>query len=563
MSYAAIYARKSTDQTRVVDGERSVTRQVDHARAYAESKGWTIAEEHVYVDDGISGAEFSNRPGFLRLMNALKPRPAFDILVMSEESRLGREQIETSYALKQLVQAGVRIFFYLEDRERTLDSPTDKVLLSLTAFADELEREKARQRTKDAMVRKAKAGHVTGGRCFGYTNVEVLGPNGERSHVERKVKDQEAEVVREIFRLCAKGYGKTRIAKTLNEQGAASPRAQQGRPRAWAPSSVRSVLYREMYRGQIVWNKSKKRDAWGRQHQQARPEAEWMRVEAPEIRIVSNELWKAAHDRLDSARKNYLRSHNGQLWGRPPSGVESKYLLVGQARCGLCGGSIEARSRSHRSRRAYFYACSSYWRRGKAVCENRHEIPMKVADAIVLNTLLDEILTPERLVEVTQRTLARAQALRQSPDRAREPLKQQLAHAEAALARLTEAVARGGDVPALVEAIKTQEERRQALESRLAAMVEPPVVFDGLLEKRLRAAVGEWREVLGRQVPQARQIVSKLIANRITFTPEVRDGEPGFRFQATGTVEKLVSGLVPGFSQAVASPTGFEPESPA
>ena len=50
---------------------------------------------------------------------------------MSEESRLGREAIETAYALKQLVQAGVRVFFYLEDRERTLDSPTDKIMLSL------------------------------------------------------------------------------------------------------------------------------------------------------------------------------------------------------------------------------------------------------------------------------------------------------------------------------------------------------------------------------------------------------------------------------------------------
>ena len=39
----------------------------------------------------------------------------------------------------------------------TLDSPTDKIMLSLTAFADELEREKARQRTRDAMVRKAQS----------------------------------------------------------------------------------------------------------------------------------------------------------------------------------------------------------------------------------------------------------------------------------------------------------------------------------------------------------------------------------------------------------------------
>src|SRR5439155_24018709 len=112
------------------------------------------------------------------------PPPPFRVLVMSEESRLGREAIETAYALKQLVTAGVRVFFYLEDRERTLETPTDKIMLSLTTFADELEREKARQRTYDAMLRKARAGHVTGGKTFGYDNVDILAPGGERSHVE-------------------------------------------------------------------------------------------------------------------------------------------------------------------------------------------------------------------------------------------------------------------------------------------------------------------------------------------------------------------------------------------
>ena len=143
---AAIYARKSTEQHGVSDEERSVTRQIEHAKSYARRNGWSVLEEHVYVDDGISGAEFVKRPGFLKLMNALKPRPPFQILIMSEESRLGREAIKTAYALQQLIEAGVRVFFYLENRERTLDTPTDKIMLSFTAFADELEREKARQR---------------------------------------------------------------------------------------------------------------------------------------------------------------------------------------------------------------------------------------------------------------------------------------------------------------------------------------------------------------------------------------------------------------------------------
>ena len=92
---AAIYARTSTTQD-VSDEQRSVARQVEHARAYAARKGWRVIDERVYIDDGINGAEFANRPGFLRLMNALRPRPPFQVLIMSEESRLGREAIETA-----------------------------------------------------------------------------------------------------------------------------------------------------------------------------------------------------------------------------------------------------------------------------------------------------------------------------------------------------------------------------------------------------------------------------------------------------------------------------------
>src|SRR4249920_1405086 len=114
---AAIYARKSTEQNGVPDDQKSIARQVEHARAFAKGNGWSVEDACIFVDDGISGAEFANRPGFLRLMNALKPRPPFQVLVMSEESRLGRESIEVSYALKTLVQAGVQVWLYLEDRE--------------------------------------------------------------------------------------------------------------------------------------------------------------------------------------------------------------------------------------------------------------------------------------------------------------------------------------------------------------------------------------------------------------------------------------------------------------
>ena len=67
---------------------------------------------------------------------------------MSEESRLGREQIEVSYALKQMVTTGVRVFLYLTDTERTLDSPLEKTMLALQAMADEMERRRGFKRRR-------------------------------------------------------------------------------------------------------------------------------------------------------------------------------------------------------------------------------------------------------------------------------------------------------------------------------------------------------------------------------------------------------------------------------
>src|SRR5713101_8120772 len=170
----AIYARKSTEQTGVSEEEKSVGRQVENAKVYAARHGWLVSDEHVFVDDGISGAEFEKRPGLTALMNALTPRPPFQILVMSDGDRLGREQIETAFVLKRIAESGVRIFYFLEDREARLDDAAGKFFEGARHFAADMEREKARQRTRAAMERKACAGYVTGGSAFGYDNIEIV-----------------------------------------------------------------------------------------------------------------------------------------------------------------------------------------------------------------------------------------------------------------------------------------------------------------------------------------------------------------------------------------------------
>src|SRR5262249_12657243 len=154
------------------------------------------------------------------------------------------------------------------------------------------------------------------------------------------------------------------IASRLNENREPAPRAQLGRVQAWAPSTVRDVLFRTTYRGEIVWSRTRKRDSWGHKHQTDRPAADWVRVDAPQLRIISDDLWSRAHHRMETARALYLKANDGRTFGRPALGNPSKYLLTNLARCGLCGGSLCVRTRAHGSTRKGFYGCSSYYYRG-------------------------------------------------------------------------------------------------------------------------------------------------------------------------------------------------------
>src|SRR4030095_228947 len=107
---AAEYNRKSTAQEGVADDEKSIAFQREHNAAFAAKQGSNLRPEYRCEDDGVSGAGFPRRPGLVQLLASLKPRPPFDVLIIYDESRLGREQIETAYVLKTLIKAGVQVW---------------------------------------------------------------------------------------------------------------------------------------------------------------------------------------------------------------------------------------------------------------------------------------------------------------------------------------------------------------------------------------------------------------------------------------------------------------------
>jgi hypothetical protein len=146
---------------------------------------------------------------------------------------------------------------------------------------------------------------------------------------------------------------------------------------------VRAVLRRPLYAGDVIWNRSRKRGRWGRQHQTPRVAEEWVHRAAPGLQIVPDDLWARAQQRLAERTAQYTRGDR--------SYCASRYLLSGFAQCALCGGGFATQTREHGQHLVHFYACTSHWKRGSAVCANALVGRVDLIDAEVLATPQDDV----------------------------------------------------------------------------------------------------------------------------------------------------------------------------
>ena len=383
-------------------------------------------------------------------------------------------------------------------------------------------------RTRDAMARKAQAGHVTGGVTYGYDNVEVLAetpaPDGRprRAHVIRRVNPAEAAVVRELFEGYVAGRGLTRLAKGLNARHVPPPR---GGRRGWAGTAIRAILQRELYRGVIVWNKSQKRDRWGAKRPTRRPETEWLRLDAPDLRIIPEDLWQAAQAQRTRIQRTTLRlpsqagldaqgrSRGGRLLGRPSAeDFVSPYLLTGLARCAECGGPLAGFTRSHGRRRQPFYACTYNVKRGRTVCRNTTVIRQEVIERAFLDALA---AAPDaRMIEDAVRE-ALVKLRRDGDQRLdqRGRLERERSLVEARTRHILNAVGAGFATTPLLQELEREEARKGAIAAELARLADFERVASldaAQVSRTLTALAADVQDVLAGAPGPARQMLRKL-----------------------------------------------------
>jgi site-specific DNA recombinase len=537
----AVYARFSSEK----QSPLSIDDQVRKCREYAERQGWVVLDSQIFSDQAISGAT-NDRLALRRMLAAAndKPKP-FDVILVDDTSRISRTLKDSFNIHDDLRFAEVRLVFVSQGIDS--DSEQAEVLLATHGIVDSLYLKELGKKVHRGVEGKALSGLHTGGRCFGYRNVPIEDPTRADQHgrtmitgVRLAVREDQAAVVRRIFTMYSAGNSLQRVSKILNAEGVTSPQPQKGRiSQSWCPSSIRTILRNDRYRGRVIWGKTVKlRSKSGKRIYKRTAADKWIVREIPEQRIVSDELWRAVEARIETVKALYGQiGSKGGMRGRSAS---SPYLFSGLLKCSQCGANISIVSGRWRGRGDVVYGCPQNTYRGEAVCKNNTRVFRQPLEEKLLHGLQEQVMHPE----VIEYTLAKFEdeLLKAVDDLGGELEQMRLRKKELdrEIANLTNVIARGDFSPALRAALVEREQEiaditAKIFEARPDSVTSKVSNIRRLVEQRMKDLAG----LLNCDAPRVRAELAKHIS-AITMTPE------GEHYIASGSWDLLGRGRIDG-----------------
>ena len=287
-----------------------------------------------------------------------------------------------------------------------------------------------------------------------------------------------------------------------------------------------------------------------------------IKVKAPELRIITEELWHPVQKRLEANQQMYARyveQASNRNVGRPAlRDIESPYLLSGMARCKHCGGPIESLGRDYSRRKGRYYGCAYHRKRGTSICQNALRVEQDLLDQVVLKALSD-VLDETLLEDAVERALEKLRSDKDQRLSRQTAIQRELSLVEACEKHLVDAIARGDNMDPLLTRLRTEECRKKELIAELDSLTKPAQVIEldtVRLKRDLRGRVADAKSLLQRHTTQARQILRKLLVKPLRYELIEENGKQGFRITGEGSYLHLLNGVA---SPYVVSPTGFEP----
>ena len=376
----AAYARVSTEKE---EQEDSFERQVEHYKQLINSKPeWQYVD--VYADPGISGTRAEKRPDFLRMIEDCRAGKIQKVLVKSI-SRFARNTVDALNYIRELKDLGISVYFESENID-TL-TPGGEVLLTILAAMAEQESRTISSNIKWAYQRKFQNGDIVlnTGLMLGYRKVG----KDDDGHDVYEIVEEEAEIVRRIYREFVAGYSITQIGKRLNADGI---KTKLGRDK-WCHSTLESILTNEKYTGNALLGKTWKPDVLSKRRQKNDgKKAPIYYVEDTHPPIITRDMFELAQAEMERRRSSNEVVVGG---GR----FTSKYPFSGLVECGKCGGRLRRHVRTVGSgKKVPSWACATRIVNGRQACDSHH-INESILEATYLAALKELIDSADEVVE--------------------------------------------------------------------------------------------------------------------------------------------------------------------
>lgn len=234
MMKTGIYVRVSTEE-QAQEGY-SIRAQEQKLRDFSRIKDWSVYD--VYIDDGISGKNITDRPAINSLIEDIKNRKVNNVLVFKID-RLTRNTADLIY-LVNLFNTYNCAFNSLSESIDT-QTASGRMFIKIIGIFAEFERENIIERTKIGFERKVREGYTLATRTPSYGYDRKIGEKIQT------VNRYEASIVREVFDMFVnKHMPCLEIAKNLNSRNIPTKENAQ-----WHTRTIKNILTNCNYAGMV------------------------------------------------------------------------------------------------------------------------------------------------------------------------------------------------------------------------------------------------------------------------------------------------------------------------